>query len=137
MHLFLISKLRLPIYDKQPSHRTNHKSFNAKTGEQESIQPMWENSTFNRMERSKGKISERPLSFIGKEAERSGPQVHQKEEAIVIVDPFSTGAHLAKQCYEAGYKVRLQGRPGVVYCFIWCLLLKNTGYWVLHVSFCT
>lgn len=89
----------------KPNCRNKNMSFNAKTGEQESIQPMWENSTFNRMERSKGKVRERSLSFIGKEAERAGPDVPEREEAIVVVDPFSTGAHLAKQCYEAGFKV--------------------------------
>ena len=64
-----------------------------------------------------GKVRERSLSFIGKEAERAGPEVVQKEGAVVIVDPFSTGAHLAKQCYEAGFKV---GRRHGMCCDVLC-----------------
>ena len=112
----------------QPSIR--NMSFNAKTGEQASAQPMWDNSVYSHMQNAQGsyncafakclqssslildagshvigKVSNRALSFIGHEADRSGPDVAQKQQAIVVVDPFSTGALLAKQCYEAGYKV--------------------------------
>ena len=52
-----------------------------------------------------GKARSRSLSFIGKETDRADPEIPLREEAVVIVDPFSTGAHLAKQCYEAGFKV--------------------------------
>jgi hypothetical protein len=45
--------------------------------------------------------SERSLSFIGREGDRA----EHRDEAVVIVDPFSTGAHLAKQCFDAGFKV--------------------------------
>lgn len=53
---------------------------------------------------SAGKVSDRSLSFIGQEADRCG-EVTVKDQAIIVVDPFSTGALMAKQCYEAGYKV--------------------------------
>ena len=65
------------------------------------MQPMWENSSWNRMERSKGKPRERSLSFIGREGDRAD----HRDEAVVIVDPFSTFSHLAKQCFDAGFKV--------------------------------
>jgi hypothetical protein len=80
-------------------------SFNAHTGEKESIQFLWENSAWGRLERSKGKVMERANTFVG-----PAPVYHRKErkeldEAIAVVDPFSTGAHLAKQVALAGYKV--------------------------------
>ena len=43
---------------------------------------------------------ERANSFIGSRSQRAGPDA----PAIVIVDPFSTGAHLAAAVTNAGYK---------------------------------
>lgn len=78
-------------------------SFNAQTGEKESIQFLWENSSWGRFERSKGKVMERANTFVGPTPSYSRKQ--QIDEAIAVVDPFSTGAHLAKQVSLAGYKV--------------------------------
>jgi hypothetical protein len=88
-------------------------SFNAQTGEKESIQFLWENSAWGRLERSKGKVMERANTFVGPAPtypHRGGPGGSGKDrlelnEAIAVVDPFSTGAHLAKQVALAGYKV--------------------------------
>lgn len=55
---------------------------------------MWENSAWGRMERAKGRVMERANTFVGP----SAPHVlKQKDVAIAVVDPFSTGAHLAAQ----------------------------------------
>lgn len=79
-------------------------SFNAQTGEKESIQFLWENSSWGRFERSKGKVMERANTFVGP-APSTTTRKPQVDEAIAVVDPFSTGAHLAKQVSLAGYKV--------------------------------
>lgn len=84
------------------SHSYQH-SFNAQTGEKESIQFLWENSAWGRLERSKGKVMERANTFVGPLPTYSRRE--QIDEAIAVVDPFSTGAHLAKQVAAAGYKV--------------------------------
>ena len=74
---------------KSHGHRT---SFNASTGEKESIQFLWDNSAWGRMERAKGKVMERANTFVG-----PSQPFTQRDEAIAVVDPFSTGAHLAAQ----------------------------------------
>jgi hypothetical protein len=79
-------------------------SFNAQTGEKESIQFLWENSSWGKLERSKGKPMERANTFVGPTPAYSR-KADQVDEAIAVVDPFSTGAHLAKQVSAAGYKV--------------------------------
>jgi hypothetical protein len=109
--LFLsFSSHQMPTEPTQLSGNRNRShshqySFNAHTGEKESIQFLWENSAWGRLERSKGKVMERANTFVG-----PAPVYHRKErkeldEAIAVVDPFSTGAHLAKQVALAGYKV--------------------------------
>jgi hypothetical protein len=77
-------------------------SFNAETGEKESIQFLWENSSWGRLERSRGKMMERAATFVGPSPVTTAKEIN---EAIAVVDPFSTGAHLAKQIAAAGYKV--------------------------------
>ena len=77
---------------REKSHTSHRASFNASTGEKESIQFLWENSAWGRMERAKGKVMERANTFVGP----TQPHV-QRDEAIAVVDPFSTGAHLAAQ----------------------------------------
>jgi hypothetical protein len=79
-------------------------SFNAQTGEKESIQFLWENSAWGRLERSRGKLLERANTFVGPSPVYARKE-KQIDEAIAVVDPFSTGAHLAKQVAAAGYKV--------------------------------
>lgn len=76
-------------------------SFNAQTGEKESAQPLWSNSAIGRLERSRGMSTENSLSFQPLEP---GNQTTQ-EGGIVIIDPFSTGAHLASDAAKMGYKV--------------------------------
>ena len=50
------------------------------------------------MEKSRGKQFDRSLSFVG----RSYPSDKGVKAAIAIVDPFSTGAHLANEVCKAG-----------------------------------
>ena len=73
-------------------------AINEETGEVEDEQAIWESSAWARMERSRGK-SEIRHNFVGHHRasffERS---------AVVVVDPFSTAAHLAAAVCEAGYK---------------------------------
>lgn len=77
-------------------------SFNAETGEKESAQALWEGSSFLKMGRARGMTLERANTFIG------GPsipeEVELKDEIIIIVDPFSTGAHLAAEVCKQGYR---------------------------------
>eukprot|EP00596_Hydrurales_sp_CCMP1899_P000255 CAMPEP_0119051766 /NCGR_PEP_ID=MMETSP1177-20130426/73276_1 /TAXON_ID=2985 /ORGANISM="Ochromonas sp, Strain CCMP1899" /LENGTH=963 /DNA_ID=CAMNT_0007031083 /DNA_START=116 /DNA_END=3007 /DNA_ORIENTATION=- len=68
---------------------------------EESPQALWEGSAWNKLEKSRGKMMERATSFIGTRG-RSATQAAR--DAIVIVDPFSTGAHLAAAVCAAGYQ---------------------------------
>jgi hypothetical protein len=84
-------------------HLNRGMSFNADTGAKESSQDLWEGSSWGKFGRSRGKTMDRANSFIG-----SGTLGKQggntNESAIVIVDPFSTGAHLASEVCKEGYK---------------------------------
>lgn len=100
---------RMPTEPSQISGNRNRSqshqySFNVQTGEKESIQFLWENSAWGRLERSRGKLMERANTFVGPSPSYTRKE-KQIDEAIAIVDPFSTGAHLAKQVAAAGYKV--------------------------------
>eukprot|EP01032_Pedospumella_encystans_P014865 gene14865-17049_t len=68
----------------------------------ESAQALWEGSSFLKMGRARGMTMERSNTFIG------GPsipeEVELKDEIIIIVDPFSTGAHLAAEVCKQGYR---------------------------------
>ncbi len=77
-------------------------SFNAETGAKESSQDLWEGSTWGKFGRSRGKTMDRANSFIG--AGVSSKSEHLLEGAVVIVDPFSTGAHLAAEVCKEGLK---------------------------------
>ncbi len=56
------------------------------------------------MKRNRGNTMERANSFVGTGMNRSTSIDERKQsrsnEAIVIVDPFSTGAHLAAEVYS-------------------------------------
>jgi hypothetical protein len=77
-------------------------SFNAETGEKESAQELWDGSSWVKMGRNRGLTMERSNTFIG-----SAPipeEVALKDEVVIIVDPFSTGAHLAAEVCRQGYR---------------------------------
>lgn len=77
-------------------------SFNAKTGEQESSQALWEGSSFVKMGRARGMTMERSNTFIGGSSIPEDAEL--KDEIVIIVDPFSTGAHLAAEVCKQGYR---------------------------------
>lgn len=77
-------------------------SFNAKTGEQESSQALWEGSSFVKMGRTRGMTMERSNTFIGGSSIPEDAEL--KDEIVIIVDPFSTGAHLAAEVCKQGYR---------------------------------
>lgn len=78
-------------------------SLNTETGEAETLKTIWGSSSWAKLEKSKGKGLERANSFVGRSR---GPSVSTPTDggAVVIVDPFSTGAHLAAAVCAAGYK---------------------------------
>ena len=76
-------------------------SFNAETGEKESAQELWNGSSWVKMGRSRGMTMERANTFIGASIPE---EVSLRDEIVVIVDPFSTGAHLAAEVCKAGYR---------------------------------
>mmetsp|Transcript_8797 Transcript_8797/g.13163 ORF Transcript_8797/g.13163 Transcript_8797/m.13163 type:complete len:979 (-) Transcript_8797:119-3055(-) len=88
------------LTSSRPMSHGHRASFNAHTGEKEHIQFLWENSAWGRMERSKGKVLDKANTFVG-----PSPKVDSDKGAIAVVDPFSTGAHLAAQVAAAGYRV--------------------------------
>jgi len=67
------------------------------TGETVNTQAVWENSTWHNLERTRGRTLARSNSVIG-----SRDTNNTKHQCIVIVDPFSTGAHLAAAVRKAG-----------------------------------
>lgn len=77
-------------------------------GEVESAQGLWENSPWGKMERGIGRL-ERGNSFVGGRAPAdagSGAGSSPSRDGLVaIVDPFSTGAHLAALAAKLGYGV--------------------------------
>ncbi len=76
-------------------------SFNAETGEKEDLKSLWENSTWSKLERQRGRSFSRANSFVGS---RSAQVAAEEKGAVIIVDPFSTGAHLALAVCNAGFK---------------------------------
>lgn len=76
-------------------------SFNEETGEKESQQSMWDAPAYKKT--GTASMMNRANSFVGTR-ERSSSVVPSKDGAVVVVDPFSTGAHLAAAVTEAGYK---------------------------------
>ena len=75
-------------------------SFNAETGEKEQLKAFWDSSSWSKLEKGKGKLLDKSHSFIG--SRTALPSTN--EGAIVIVDPFSTGAHLAAAVCSSGIK---------------------------------
>jgi hypothetical protein len=84
---------------KKLSRKAGSLSFNTETGEPESSQTLWDEATFNRLGRNRGRMMDRSNSFIG-----GGNMNENKETAVVVVDPFSTGAHVAAEICRLGYK---------------------------------
>jgi hypothetical protein len=84
---------------KKISRKAGSLSFNTETGEPESSQTLWDEATFNRLGRNRGRMMDRSNSFIG-----GGNTNENKETAVVVVDPFSTGAHVAAEICRLGYK---------------------------------
>lgn len=76
-------------------------SFNAETGEKESAQELWDGSSWVKMRRNRGMTMDRSNTFIGAPIPE---EITLKDEIIVIVDPFSTGAHLAAEVCKQGYR---------------------------------
>jgi len=73
-------------------------SFDAETGEPKNAHCLWDASSWSKLEKSRGKQLERSNSFF------PTPMEHIKEKgAIIIVDPFSTGAHIASEVCKAGH----------------------------------
>jgi biotin carboxylase len=85
-------------------------SFNAETGEKESSQAMWEGSSWEKFGRSKGKTMDKANSFVGRAnsfvggRDNGNEPLKEIEGAVVIVDPFSTGAFLASEVRKRGVK---------------------------------
>ena len=68
-------------------HLSRTLSFNTETGEPENQQKFFEGSTWKRLEKSRGKLMERSNSFVGSSSTSAATQT----DAIIVVDPFSTG----------------------------------------------
>lgn len=82
-------------------------SFNEETGEKESEHTMWEGTPWRKLEKSKGKQLERSNSFVGSRTRSSTLEKIQENvfpSAVAVVDPFSTGAHLAKKIVDLGFR---------------------------------
>ena len=76
------------------------------TGESTQLKGVWESSSWAKLEKQKGKMMEKANSFIGSRS-LSSPRPRSNsssevQEAIVVVDPFSTGAHLAAAICGSG-----------------------------------
>ena len=72
---------------------------NSITGDSENIQNTWEDTTFSKMNRGLA----RGNSFVGFRS-RSVTNADEKNSVIVIVDPVSTGVHLAATVCAMGYR---------------------------------
>ena len=79
--------------------------FNKDTGERESSQSLWEGSTWERLGRSRGRTLDRANSIIGYRSRAVSEAIPVLDKVIGIVDPFSTGAHLAAEAHKLGYKI--------------------------------
>lgn len=82
-------------------------SFNAQTGEKESSQQLWEGSTWEKMSKNKGRVMDRANSFVGRASRGISvdyDSLPEQDGAVIIVDPFSTGALLAAEVRKNGIK---------------------------------
>lgn len=100
-------------------------SFNAETGEKESSQTLWEGSSWEKLGKSRGRTMDRANSFVSRKEET----VKESEQAIAIVDPFSTGLHLAAE-------VRKKGLKCVRVFSIWDSPVANLVQEGLEVDYC-
>ena len=80
-------------------------SFINEEGAVERSQSLWESSPWAKLEKKKGKILERSNSLVGSRSRATSTvEVDGRVAAVVIVDPFSTGAHLAVEIVNRGFK---------------------------------
>lgn len=81
--------------------------FNAATGAKQSSHILWEESSWEKFGRSRGKTMDRGNSFVGYRSRAASDALKMKEHegAVAIVDPFSTGAHLVAEAVKSGFKV--------------------------------
>lgn len=89
----------IPLPPKPQMSRGMSLAFNTETGERESSQVLWEESSWEKLGRNRGKSMDRSNVFVGTTPYTSASNTG----AIVIVDPFSTGAHLAAEACRRGY----------------------------------
>lgn len=94
----------------QPSHMPSKPhldrtiSFNPETGEKEDVKAIWENSSWAKLDKQMGRNLVRANSFASGRSRTLSSEESKEMGAIAIVDPFSTGAHLARAACQAGYK---------------------------------
>ena len=90
-------------------------SFAADTGEAVNEQSVWESTSWSKFERARGRTMSRGNSFVYSTSEpitkspdrsrtRSQSFVTDVRDMIAVVDPFSTGAHLAAEISMQGLK---------------------------------
>eukprot|EP01036_Dinobryon_divergens_P054273 gene54273-72528_t len=73
-------------------------SFKAQETEPEALQDLWDNSTWGQLQKSRGKHMDRANSFIGSKEKVDNDGLIG---AIAVVDPCSTGAHIAAAVCKA------------------------------------
>lgn len=78
--------------------------YNATTGEKMTSKTLWEESSWQKLGRSRGQTMDRANSFIGHRSRSQSEAIPVVQGAVVVVDPYSTGAHLAAAVCAAGYK---------------------------------
>lgn len=93
-----------PVSLSQKPHLARAMSMDMETGETKPLKNVWEGSSWTRFEKQRGKLMEKSNSFIGsRSVSAASPVAPEVPSAIVVVDPFSTGAHLAAAICEAGF----------------------------------
>lgn len=102
------------VLSKPQPHLQRHASFAADTGERVNEQSVWESTTWSKFERARGRTMSRGNSFVYSTSSRPDPSSPTRSRSqsiatdtrdmIVVVDPFSTGAHLAAEVSNRGLK---------------------------------
>lgn len=102
------------VLSKPQPHLTRHSSFAANTGERVYEQSVWESTAWSKFERARGRTMSRGNSFVYSTSSRPDPSSPTRSRSqsiatdtrdmIVVVDPFSTGAHLAAEVSNRGLK---------------------------------
>jgi len=74
--------------------------------DRENSQSLWQESQWSKLEKSRGKLYDRSNSFfeVGRSRTNTIDVNSGKPQAVVVVDPFSTGAHLASEIVKLGFK---------------------------------